>query len=134
YGLAVQRTKGKEALLGVCDVVYRAGILIWQWVVRAAPGAVFALMAATAGTVRVQALSGLAVYVGLFTAGCLLLGLWILPALLAAMAPVPLRGTFARMRPALVMALTTTLPLVALPYVQEVARDASGDDADGVAE
>ena len=52
----------------------------------------------------------------------LLLSLWVLPGLVAALTPVPYRAMLSRTRDALVMAFMTTSLFAVLPLLTEQAR------------
>jgi Na+/H+-dicarboxylate symporter/ABC-type amino acid transport substrate-binding protein len=123
YGVAVQRSKNKAALVAVLEVVYEGGLKVWQWVVRLAPLGVFALMAVTAGTVRIAVLPSLVAYLVLYTVGCLLIAFCFLPWLVSAMAPVRIGRIFSGMKMPLAMTLATTLPVVSLPYIQKLTAE-----------
>ncbi|MEW5735700.1 MAG: cation:dicarboxylase symporter family transporter [Thermodesulfobacteriota bacterium] len=68
FGIALQKAKGKETLLSVLDSVRQASLTIWNWVVKLAPVAVFAMIAETAGTVEPAQAGSLLLYLGLFLA------------------------------------------------------------------
>ena len=122
YGIAVQNITKKAALFEVLDAIKVASVTIWGWIVRFAPIGVF-LFAAAAGTIEPDRMGGLLLYVGLFLIGTLLLGFVVLPAVLAAIAPVGHREILAELRPAFVLAMVTTLSVVALPFVQKAAEE-----------
>jgi proton glutamate symport protein len=66
-------------------------------------------------------MGGLLLYVCLFLIGTLLLAFVVLPAVLATIAPVSHREILRELQPAFVLALVTTLSVVALPFVQKAA-------------
>jgi Na+/H+-dicarboxylate symporter/ABC-type amino acid transport substrate-binding protein len=122
YGIALQKIERKSALFEVLEAIQVASVTLWGWIVRFAPIGVFALFAVAAGTIEPERLSGLALYVGLFLVGTLLLAFLVLPAALAALAPVSHREILKELQPALVIAVVTTLSVVALPFVQRAAE------------
>ena len=122
YGIAIQKIERKSALFEVLQVVQGASITIWKWVVLFAPIGVFALFANMAGTIELARISGLALYVGLSLIGGLFIAFVILPAALAAIAPVSQREILRELRPAFVLAAVTTLSVAALPFVQQAAE------------
>jgi Na+/H+-dicarboxylate symporter len=123
YGIAVQNIPKKAALFEVLEAIKVASVTIWGWIVRFAPIGVFALFAAAAGTIEPDRMGGLLLYVGLFLIGTVLLGFVVLPVVLAAIAPVGHREILRELRPAFVLALVTTLSVVALPFVQKAAEE-----------
>jgi proton glutamate symport protein len=83
---------------------------------------VFALFASTAGTISPAMADTLAVYIGLYLIGTGVLAFLILPLALSVIAPNSARQLLVELRPALVLALVTTLPTTALPLIQGVAE------------
>ncbi|MBV8406505.1 MAG: cation:dicarboxylase symporter family transporter [Alphaproteobacteria bacterium] len=122
YGIAVQRAESKASLFDALNAMQVASVTIWQWIVRLAPIGVFALIGSAAGTIQPDRLAGLLLYVGLFMAATMLLAFVVLPAVLAAIAPVSYRELLTELRPAFVLALVTTLSVAALPFVMRAAE------------
>lgn len=122
FGVAIQGLQGKDKLLEILAMLRSACVKIWNWVVRLAPFAVFAMFASTAGTTDLAQAGGLVVYVGLFMSGCGLLALFAIPALLTALMPVRYREVIGDLREALTLSLVTTLSVVALPFIQQAAE------------
>jgi len=122
YGVAIQKIQSKSALFEILGAVQTASVTIWGWIVRLAPIGMFALFATAAGTIEPDRLGGLLLYVGLFLTGTLLLAFVLLPAVLAALAPLGYREILKELQPAFVLALVTTLSVVALPFVQKAAE------------
>ena len=122
YGIAIQKVQRKAALFEVLDAIQVASVTFWGWVVRFAPIGVFGLFAAAAGTIQPDRLGGLLLYVGLFLIGSVVLAFAVFPLMLSAVAPIGYRELLREVRPALVLALVTTLSVVALPFVQNAAE------------
>ena len=123
YGVALQGVAKNQALLDILEAIKIASVKIWGWVVKLAPIGVFALLAATAGTVRLDQLAGLAFYVLTYLAGAAMLGLVVVPAMLSALARQSYRDILRQIRPAMILAVATTLTVVALPFVQHAAEN-----------
>jgi proton glutamate symport protein len=122
YGVAFEGVAKNQTLLDIFEAIKIASVKIWGWVVRLAPIGVFALLADTAGTVRLDQLAGLAFYVVTYLAGAAILGLIVIPAILSALVPQSYRELLRQIRPALVLAVATTLSVAALPFVQRAAE------------
>src|SRR3984885_246887 len=69
YGVAFEGVAQKQTLLEIFDAVKTASVKIWGWIVRLAPFGVFALLAATSGTVRADRLAGMVLYVVIYLLG-----------------------------------------------------------------
>jgi proton glutamate symport protein len=124
YGIAFQSAQQKQTLLEIFDEVKKASVKIWGWIVRLAPFGVFALLAGTAGTVRADRVAGMVLYVVLYLLGATILGLFVIPFLISALVPESYRSVLRELRPAIVLAVVTTLSVVALPLVQRGVESA----------
>jgi proton glutamate symport protein len=122
FGLAVQTIASKASFLETMETIRRASLKVWAWVIYLAPIGVFALFAATAGTIAPRMAGALAVYMGLFLIGTGVLAFVVLPLALSAIVPAKTRELLAELQPAFVLALVTTLPTSALPLIQDVAE------------
>jgi proton glutamate symport protein len=122
YGIAIQSSKQKDGLLGALEVVKKASVTIWGWVVKMAPFGVFALFADLAGTIRFELLGSLLLYLVLFFGVALVLTFWVIPAVLASLLPVRHRDWLDELRPALVIAVATSLPITAVPFIVQLAE------------
>ncbi len=122
YGVAIQSQKGKENVLGFFEVIKKASITIWGWVIKMAPIGVFALFADLAGTIRIDLLGSLFLYLVLFFGMALILALWVLPALLASLIPVGHRELLTELRAALLMSVATSLPITAVPFIAQLSE------------
>jgi proton glutamate symport protein len=124
YGIAFQGVEQKQTLLEIFDAVKTASVKIWGWIVRLAPFGVFALLAATAGTVRPDRLAGMVLYVVIYLLGAAILGVLVVPFLVSALVGESYAAILRRFRPAMVLAVVTTLSVVALPLVQREVESA----------
>jgi Na+/H+-dicarboxylate symporter/ABC-type amino acid transport substrate-binding protein len=125
----------KKALL--LDVLATTGLAVSKatsFVVALTPLGVFAIAAVVAGTLSVDELKRLQVYLVSYVGVSLLLSLWVLPGLVAALTPVPYRALISRTRDALVTAFMTTSLFAVLPLLTEQAkalvREHAGVDAE----
>ncbi len=132
FGIAMQTVKEKEALLSVLESIRATSLAFWKGVVQFAPVAVFSLFAAESGTLRIQQVESMAVFLGLFFAGALGLSFWVLPACLAALTPLKSRQVLGEIRSAFLIALVTTLSVAAVPFItaatQRLADQCGIDD------
>ena len=124
YGVAFQSVEHKQTLLEIFDAVKTASVKIWGWIVRLAPFGVFALLAATAGTVRPDRLAGMVLYVVIYLLGAGILGVLVVPFLVSALVGESYVDILRRFRPAMVLAMVTTLSVAALPLVQREVESA----------
>ena len=121
FGVALQHLPHKDRLMSILDLIRKAGVRIWGWIVYLAPPAVFAMFAETAGTIRIEALDTMLLYLGLFMTGTFLLAFWALPGLVACLVPGSYREIMHDLRSAFLLSMVTTLSVVALPFIQQAA-------------
>jgi len=122
YGLAIQGAERKQTFFDVLEAIRKASVTIWGWTVKFAPLGVFALFAGTAGTIEPAQLSGLLVYIGLYSIGCIVIAFIVLPAILTSVAPTTFRELLTELQPGLVLTLATTLPVMSVPSVERLAQ------------
>jgi Na+/H+-dicarboxylate symporter len=122
-GIALVGVPGKERLLDVLAVVSQALSRAMRFVVRLTPYGIFAIAAATAGTLRVEQVARLQIYLLAYAGLALLLGLWVLPGLVAALTPIRVREIFAATREALLTAVIAGDLFIVLPVLIAACKD-----------
>jgi len=90
-GIALMGVSGKERLVEWLQVVERALARANRLVVRLTPLGLFAIAAHTSGTLDLQQVARLRVYLVAYGAMALLLSLWVFPGLVACLTPIPAR-------------------------------------------
>jgi Na+/H+-dicarboxylate symporter len=137
FGLALTGVPRKQRLLEDLEVASDVVMRIAQFVVRLAPLGVFALVAATAGTISVEDFERLQVYFFAYVGAALLLSLWVLPALVSTLTPIPFRRVLTGTQDALITAFATYNLLIVLPLlsqrIQEMLDEQEMLDADSQA-
>jgi len=121
-GVALVAVPEKRRLLEVLAVAGSAVSKATNFVVALTPVGVFAISAVVAGTLSVEDLARLQVYIITYVGMSLLLSVWVLPGLVAAITPVPYSALISRTRDALVMAFMTTSLFAVLPLLTEHAK------------
>ena len=139
FGIAIQRVPNKASLLESLDALRSASQIIWGWVARFAPIGVFALFESFAGTIDFSALGAYAVYILVFTFGCLATAFVVLPALIAAVVPVRYGEILRALQPAFAISFATSTPIACVPIVVAAAlaflektAEARGVEKDGL--
>lgn len=140
-GIALMAIPGKGQVLAVLNVFSAAVARAANFVVRLTPYGVFAIAAVAAGTLDFESLKRLEVYLVTYLAITTLFSLWVLPGLIAALTPVPLRRVLGGMRDALVMAFMTSSLFAVVPLIIEQSKQllqeylpAAADDDEHVPE
>jgi len=123
FGFAVQALESKARLLEPLEVIRRGCLSVWGWIVYLAPIGVFSLFASTAGSIAPAAAEQLGLYIFLFLAGAAILVFWVLPFALSALVPERPADILRKLKPALLIAVVTTLSVAALPLVEKAAAE-----------
>jgi Na+/H+-dicarboxylate symporter len=121
-GLGLMVLPDKDVVLEPLGVLREVLVMIAGKVTRLAPYGVFALMAATMGSIDFEDLARLQVYLVLYALSALFLGLWLLPALITTLTPLSHRDILRALRTPLVTGFATGSTLVVLPLLIEQCR------------
>jgi len=136
-GVALIGVPNKGLLLEVLATAGQAVSKATSFVVGLTPIGVFAIAAVVAGTLSLEDLKRLQVYLIGYVGVSLFLSLWVLPGLVTTLTPVPYRALMSRTRDALVTAFMTTSLFAVLPLLTEQAkallREHAGLDAEQAA-
>jgi Na+/H+-dicarboxylate symporter len=118
-GVALISVPGKESILPMFDGLSDALGKINGMVGRLTPYGSFAIAAAAAGTMTIEELGRVQVYLVTYIAVALLVTFWIFPGLVSAVSGIPFREVLATFRDALVTAFATGNQFVVLPLIAE---------------
>lgn len=122
-GIALMGVQGKEPVIEWLRVVERALSRANHLVVRLTPVGLFAIAANAAGTLDLDQVARLRVYLIAYGTMALLLSLWIFPALVAALTPVPARRVLQATQDVLITAFTTGDLFILLPTLIERSKE-----------
>lgn len=122
FGIMLQRIKSEQALFKILDTISNACVLFWDWLIKFAPIGIFASIAYMTGTIRPNQIEDVTEYLILFYLGVSLLAFWLLPALISAITDIPYRTILSMLRDALIIAVGTTLSILALPYIYKMVK------------
>ena len=107
----------RERLLATLRVLNEAVVRITRFVVSLTPIGVFAIGAVAAGTMTLETLERLEVYLVAFGAAALLLTFWVLPLLVTAMTPFSYREVVRVGREAMLTAFVANNAFIVLPIL-----------------
>ncbi len=122
-GVALIGVENKQQLISFLDIIGKALSQVNRFIVRLTPIGIFAIGANLAGTMRLEELERVQVYLLSFSVMAVLLTLWILPALVSTLTPVGYREILKLTRDALVTAFMTGNLFVVLPILSEASRN-----------
>ena len=121
-GVALIGVERKQVLLDVLGVAGDALARATRFVVRLTPYGLFAIAATAAGTLSLEQLGRLQVYLVTYVLVALLVSLWVLPGLVAALTPIRVRDIFALTRNALLTAFVAGDLFIVLPVLIEASK------------
>ena len=135
-GVALSGVEHRERLLEVLGVVRAAISRATRFVTRLTPYGLFAIAANTAGTLSVEQLSRLQIYLVAYVAMALLVSLWVLPGLVAALTPIRARDVLGESHASLITAFIAGDLFIVLPGLMRASetllgRLGSGEDEAG---
>jgi Na+/H+-dicarboxylate symporter/ABC-type amino acid transport substrate-binding protein len=116
-GVALIGVEKKGALLEVLTVANQALARATRFIVRLTPYGLFAIAATFAGTISFEQIERLQVYLVAYVLVALLVSLWVLPGLVAALTPIPMRQLFALTGNALITAFVAGDLFIVLPVL-----------------
>ena len=121
-GVALIGVDRKQTLLDVLRVAADAVSHATRLAVRLTPFGLFAIAATTAGTLNIEQLGRLQLYIATYVAVALLVSLWVLPGLVAALTPIRAREIFSLTRDSLITAAVAGDLFIVLPALIEASR------------
>ncbi len=122
FGAALQFVDNKQRLLDMLETVRMTSMQFWRWIGALVPYATFALFAASAGSMPLSSLPKIGLYLALLLFCCMMLALWILPAILSAFVPASYREIMHDLKDGLTIAIATSVVAAAIPYIVESTR------------
>jgi Na+/H+-dicarboxylate symporter len=121
-GVALIGVERKQALLDVLGVAAAAVSQATRLAVRLTPYGLFAIAATAAGTLNLEQLGRLQVYLVTYVAVALLVSLWVLPGLVAALTPIRMNEIFHSTRDALITAVVAGDLFIVLPALIDASK------------
>ncbi|HSE91319.1 MAG TPA: cation:dicarboxylase symporter family transporter, partial [Candidatus Binatia bacterium] len=134
-GLALMGIERKGPLIAAFEVLEEALKRVMKFIVRLNPIGIFAIAASTAGTMSIEELSRLQVYIIAYVVAALLMTFCVLPALIMVLTPLRYREIFSATKDALLLAFATDNLLVVIPMLTDQTKEllqkrlTAGDDS-----
>ena len=122
-GLALTGLSNKDVIIEPLLALGEALKKITGFVAKLAPYGVFALISSATGTMSFADLARLQVYVVVLVLILLVIGLWLLPGLVACVTPLRYANILRRLRTPLITAFATGSSLVVLPMLAEICKE-----------
>lgn len=118
-GVALIGVPEKQRLLDVLKVAMNTVSRATHFVVRLTPYGIFAIATHASGTMSLEEAGKIEIYLVAYVAMALLLALWVFPALVSTLTPIPLKEVFSANRDALVTAFVAGDLFIVLPALME---------------
>jgi Na+/H+-dicarboxylate symporter/ABC-type amino acid transport substrate-binding protein len=122
-GIALIGVERKQMLLDVFTVAKEALSSATKFIVRLTPYGIFAIAANTAGTLNLEQVGRIQVYLITYVLIALLVALWVLPGLVAALTPFHYREVLGPTRDALITAFMAGDLFIVLPILIQSCRE-----------
>ena len=121
-GIALIGVERRERLLDVLQVARDAISAATRFVTRLTPYGLFAIAATAAGTLSLEQLGRLQIYLVAYVAVALMISLWVLPGLVAALTPIRARDVLGESRDSLITASIAGDLFIVLPGLMHASR------------
>ena len=121
-GIALAGIEHRGRLLEVLDVMRQAISRATRFVTRLTPYGLFAIAATAAGTLDLQQLSRLQIYLVAYVLVALMVSLWVLPGLVAALTPIRARDMLRESQDSLLTAFIAGDLFIVLPGLTQASR------------
>ncbi len=121
-GVALVGVDHRERLLDVLHVVKDAISTATRFVIRLTPYGLFAIAANAAGTLNLEQLGRLQIYLVAYVAVALMVSLWVLPGLVAALTPIRARDILGESHDSLITAFIAGDLFIVLPGLTQATQ------------
>ena len=121
-GLALVGVHPKQPLLDVFGIAREALSRATKFIVGLTPYGIFAIAANTAGTLNLEQVARIQIYLITYMAIALLLGLWVLPGLVSTLTPFTYRDVLGPTRDALITAFIAADLFIVLPILIQACK------------
>ncbi|WP_133125944.1 cation:dicarboxylate symporter family transporter, partial [Pseudohalioglobus lutimaris] len=122
-GIALISVDEKDGVLKLFDGIAQAMSRINNFVVQLTPYGIFAIAAAASGTMTIDELGRVQVYLVTYISLAMLTTFWIFPGLISAVSGIPFREVFRTFRDPLVTAFATGNQFVVLPQIAASCKE-----------
>lgn len=121
-GIALMRLKDKAAIMLSFSSFVEALTRITGWIARITPIGTFLIIANQAGTIELSTVKQVSTYIILYIFTAILIIFWIFPRLTQMLTAIPSYRWVRELLPVLLLAYTTNVVIVCLPYIIELLK------------
>lgn len=121
-GIALMYIREKEVIMQGIDNLVQALTRITSWIARITPIGTFLIIANQVGTTQLSTVKQVSTYVILYIFGISIIIFWVFPRLTNMLTGIPSYKWLQQLLPILVLAYTTNVVIVCLPYIIELLK------------
>ncbi len=121
-GLSLMQIKEKQTLISLLDIILATLTRITSWISRITPLGTFIIIANQVGTIELSTIKQMSTYIILYIFAACMLVFWIFPRLVSALTTLPPMKWIKDLSPILLLAYTTNMVIVALPFIIELIK------------
>lgn len=121
-GIALMHSKDKQPIMLPLSNLVEALTRITSWIARITPYGTFLIIANQIGTIQLATIKQVSTYVILYILGAGFVIFWIFPRLISQLTQIPAYRWLQQMLPILLIAYTTNVVIVCLPYIVELIK------------
>lgn len=121
-GISLMHLANKQIILNSLEVLLESLTRVTKWISRIAPIGTFFIMANQAGTVQFSTIKQMSSYIILYVIGTCIIIFWISPRLASMLSPMKAIKWIKYFIPVIVLAYTTNLVIVCLPYIINIIQ------------
>lgn len=122
FGIALMFLKTEKVLMSGLQNIIEALTKITSWIARITPYGTFLIIANQVGTVQFSTFKQVSTYIILYILGVSIVVFWIFPRLANMLTGIPSYKWLKELSPILVLAYTTSVVIVCLPYIIELLK------------
>jgi Na+/H+-dicarboxylate symporter/ABC-type amino acid transport substrate-binding protein len=121
-GIALMFLKEKDAIMKGMENLVEALTRITAWIARITPLGTFLIIANQIGTIQFSTVKQMSTYIILYIFGICIIIFWIFPRLTHMLTSIPSYKWLQQLLPILLLAYTTNVVIVCLPYIIELLK------------
>ena len=121
-GIALMYLADKQTAMSGLQTLLDALTKVTSWIARITPIGTFLILANQFGTIHFSTIKQVSTYVILYIIGTSIVTFWIIPRLASMLTPMKYHVWIKSLIPVLLLAYTTTLTIVTLPYIINIIR------------
>lgn len=121
-GIALMHLKEKQTFMSILETMVDALTRITSWISRITPIGTFLIIAQQVGTMQLTTVKQVSTYLILYIFAILIIVFWIFPRLTSMLTQIPAGRWIKDLSPILILAYTTTVVIVTLPFIIELVK------------